>query len=159
MVYSQPEVLLILLSFSGIMIKKTIFTWKDPQFVNLYEGLNVSLCFNPNAAKVAPSPKKKQFKLSFFVITDGTSSAPKVGIKTYPCPPSTSHNIFLCSVDSLVGQLTTVPPADGQVRWLRLSRANEKFCNHKTWNILKIVFCPELQESRLRYLLLKQRET
>ena len=89
MVYSQPEVLLILLSFSGIMIKeKTIFTRKDPQFVYSYEGLNVSLCFNPNAAKVAPSPKKKQFKLSFFVIAEGTFSAPKVGRKTYPRPPS-----------------------------------------------------------------------
>ena len=89
MVYSQPEVLLILLSFSGIMIKeKTIFTRKDPQFVYSYEGLNVSLCYNPNAAKVVPSPKKKQFKLSFFVIAEGTFSAPKVGKKHTPVPPA-----------------------------------------------------------------------
>ena len=30
----------------------------------------------------------EKFKLSFFVIAEGTSSAPKVGRKTYPRPPS-----------------------------------------------------------------------
>ena len=83
-------------------------------------------------------PEKKAFQTEFLCHSSGNFFCTKGWEKNIPPSPQ-----------------PTVKKGD----YKRLSKANEKFCDHKTWNILKIVFCPELHESRLRYLLLKQRET